>query len=1505
MILPITIYAQTDIEPDPDQPIGPVTNVGLEYKFDPGFYDKILDIMDDPVIEGDPGVFDGTRYYDTILVISRGGIDGDLTAKQNKESLLIKLNEIGARDIYVAEILSFITASIPVGQVPGISIHDEVYALGDGELKMIVNDDISRRIINANKSVINQIQNGLDGSGVIVSIIDTGIKHPSLNDKVKKRNYCTYDSCWNGTMLLNNTHPIGFLNHENSTHGTRVAQIIASNIGGIAPGVDLLDVMWGYGYFDINNKTSYQSHSKYFVQALDWSHKNNADVVNLSVGNSNCGEIMLIAQNLVINESVDKGMMILQAAGNNGHNETKGIAYESIIDPGCGENVVTVGGINRFSETLMYHNSSRGPGNGDKHTLKPEIVAPASGLPVFMNSLNNTITQRDGTSLATPFVSGTSALILQLDSNLTPAEIKSLLLLGADWKGPRLCSSEQYEMSDNTDKCSWVYQPTDITLSTKADYLNGIGFGILDVANTINYVKSNKHIVYDYLDTQTETKKYKIKINNTNFVKIILTWMVHPHGSITDQVNKIYPPIANLGFNLKCPNNNINKTINSVNQTIEFIVFEPTTSDTCIIDVSGTILDRIDEPIQNFALASTAPFKELEDSLFGQSNTIHLSKKYDTKTLYISSANNNNENVTYTITQEPLKGTITYMKSITNTHTRLIYTPNDDFSGSDTFQFTPKIGNTIGTPGIITIVEENLPPGSMDIQVRGDNVKDWKTILPRSDTPINYRLIEFTEPLYEVEALHIGSNNVEGGLLRIVTIDDKTYNIVIPDSNTRMFNFTTPILIKTMQISSEWLDNDAVGDKNSDFRAFVGLIPVNRNPAETTTFPKSIEMNGSPIIITGDLKEHAFRINEEDGRITSGKIYINITDINTSDLKITLKTPADGDIYLFNRLDRGNTHQYESTFEFDNMVGKNLKGDWALKLHNFAGHNNGKITGWKLQLDYMPNDPIAKPVINGTVIFKEDFENGLKKWNNHKNKWSISNSFTERQSHIPWYNNTNKILHTDACINECKIILKRPLDLSNYDSASLSFMYRIDTTLDGDEYLKVELRKDNTWETVYHWSNNIGNIKHGWQYESFDLSDYLINNLKIRFTTQQDNSNEDINIDDIIISDNKVAKESTESVYVVNTGFDSITVFTDNILLGNIIQLPRSSDLRDIAFDSNGDIYVSDYSRNMIYKYDKFGSLINNSWANATTPSGMEWHNGKLYVATRLGVIQFNADGDNLGYFGDIRRSIDTDINTYKHILSTNDVTFCNNKIYVNDDTRDVIIQYNKKGEFNDNITNNNINSINIECDKQKRSNIIYQSVSDNNTDYINVYQTNIGKKISNKEPINMITNQINKPHGLDFDKNGKLYVANTGANNILIIDGSTNILDKQINAPKGVQIGPKYQGFMGASNENIIPNNPPVISITHNGTYELPITTNTNNTISIDITVSDADNDPITISLDPDMIPPNNINLTDNNNDTGTVQINTNISSGDYVFWIKATDNIDTELLPITLYVQ
>ena len=58
-----------------DDGVGPVANTGAEFKFDDGFYEKISGIMEEPPMPGDPGVHDGIRYYNVVLVASRD--DGD------------------------------------------------------------------------------------------------------------------------------------------------------------------------------------------------------------------------------------------------------------------------------------------------------------------------------------------------------------------------------------------------------------------------------------------------------------------------------------------------------------------------------------------------------------------------------------------------------------------------------------------------------------------------------------------------------------------------------------------------------------------------------------------------------------------------------------------------------------------------------------------------------------------------------------------------------------------------------------------------------------------------------------------------------------------------------------------------------------------------------------------------------------------------------------------------------------------------------------------------------------------------------------------------------------------------------------------------------------------------------------------------------------------------------------------------------------------------------------
>jgi len=254
---------------------------------------------------------------------------------------------------------------------------------------------------------------------IVVAVIDTGIdtSHVDL-DGGKVIAWKDY--------VNNRTSP-----YDDNGHGTHVAGIIAGtgegnpNYKGVAPGAALigLKVLDSTGSGSMSNVTA----------AVDWCIQNkstyNIRVINMSLGTSGSSDGS-DSTSVAVNNAVNNGIVVVVAAGNSGP------AKYTIGSPGAAENAITVGamadvGENGFNQAYF---SSRGP-TADGRT-KPDVSAPGYNITApKANSINQYVTY-SGTSMATPFTSGTVALMLDANPNLTPTQIKNIIAnTSKDW-GP-------------------------------------------------------------------------------------------------------------------------------------------------------------------------------------------------------------------------------------------------------------------------------------------------------------------------------------------------------------------------------------------------------------------------------------------------------------------------------------------------------------------------------------------------------------------------------------------------------------------------------------------------------------------------------------------------------------------------------------------------------------------------------------------------------------------------------------------------------------------------------------------------------------------------------------------------------------------------------------------------------------------------------------------------------------------------------------------------------------
>ena len=297
---------------------------------------------------------------------------------------------------------------------------------------------------------------GYTGKNVIVAVLDSGsnIEHYDLKDHLwigyaDTDNDGEKDDVIHGWNFVSNNSDI----KDDYSHGTHCAGIVCGdgtvgNTVGIAPDATLMTVK-------IANRAGGGTVAN-MISGVQFAVDNGADVLSMSLGfktkQLKDGEKETIRK--AFDNVLEAGVIVCAAAGNDGekYEVLDNIDYPAAcpspwlhpdqkkINTGGLSSVICVGSVNGNNNHVS--SSSKGPvtwqdvegyndypydGTSTLGLIRPDISAPGDMIYSLKHDENNKYKLASGTSQATPCVAGVIALMLEKNSNLTPAEICEIL----------------------------------------------------------------------------------------------------------------------------------------------------------------------------------------------------------------------------------------------------------------------------------------------------------------------------------------------------------------------------------------------------------------------------------------------------------------------------------------------------------------------------------------------------------------------------------------------------------------------------------------------------------------------------------------------------------------------------------------------------------------------------------------------------------------------------------------------------------------------------------------------------------------------------------------------------------------------------------------------------------------------------------------------------------------------------------------------------------------------
>ena len=309
--------------------------------------------------------------------------------------------------------------------------------------------EIAENILKVNADQVWDL--GYTGEDVLIAIIDTGVKlnHADLQGRF-----------WDGGAEYPN-HGYDFYSHDNDPsdthgHGTHVAGTIVGTGAsgtqtGIAPGAKIMVLKVFHGEDNLTEPTMW-------VEAMQFAVEHGADALNMSLGQPLPDAAVKLMMRHACDNTLAAGVVAAVCAGNSrqiqmlapvpyniwspGDCPPPHLHDDQMVNAGGTSCVICVGAVDfndviggfssegpsTWSNVAQYNDYPYSSGSSTNIGLiRPDVCAPGVNIKSLDWNTTNGYCLKSGTSMATPCVTGTIALMLSKDHELTPAQIDEIL----------------------------------------------------------------------------------------------------------------------------------------------------------------------------------------------------------------------------------------------------------------------------------------------------------------------------------------------------------------------------------------------------------------------------------------------------------------------------------------------------------------------------------------------------------------------------------------------------------------------------------------------------------------------------------------------------------------------------------------------------------------------------------------------------------------------------------------------------------------------------------------------------------------------------------------------------------------------------------------------------------------------------------------------------------------------------------------------------------------------